>query len=321
MNSSNAMAVAKSCPVLEAHYKITPTLKMKYINGNSAGRELLQNLPDEISIILHDAFLEGMSLKNIPGGNEVIEYCLAQSEILPELKKFPGTYTMLERMYGFEKVINYPIDVYFTKSLPAFPTLSSRYRTVNEIAKNYVKGIVNIQGDCLMIDIGSGPGRNGIDLLVYNPELKDKVKIENIEIDPSAIQKGNQLIGEHRLTKNIEFVPTSMTRLGRRYNQTVDFGLLIGILCGLTFEERVGLLKIIKPYFKSGGILVAAGLLDKMLELDLFCSFILKETADWSLQYPPLGELEKAMREAGYDYHGYAQDEYGVYEIGVGIVQ
>ena len=112
-----------------------------------------------------------------------------------------------------------------------------------------------------------------------------------------------------------------MTKLSTRYPGNVDYGLLIGILCGLTKPERIGLLSTIKPYFRKGARLVAASLLEKMAIDDLLCTYILRETAGWQLQYPPLGELKTIFEEAGWIYAGYFQEEpTRFYEIGIGIV-
>ncbi|MBW2116726.1 MAG: hypothetical protein JRF53_07945 [Deltaproteobacteria bacterium] len=94
----------------------------------------------------------------------------------------------------------------------------------------------------------------------------------------------------------MSFVQNSMTRLAERYPGNVDYGLLIGILCGLTYPEKVGLLKDIKPHFKPGAKLMAASLLDEMVKEDLLCAYILRETTGWGLQSPQFGELGRALQ-------------------------
>lgn len=146
-----------------------------------------------------------------------------------------------------------------------------------------------------------------------------RTAIDCIEIDQKAVIRGRELLTQYLLT-NIEFVQTSMTRLQQRYPQNVDYGLLVGILCGLPHTERVALLKTIKPYFKPGAKLVAASLLEKMAEDDLLCAYILRETTGWGLQYPALGKLKEAFEEAGWKYEGFFQEEpTKFYEIGIGI--
>ncbi|HCX27738.1 MAG TPA: hypothetical protein DHI91_01190 [Candidatus Portnoybacteria bacterium] len=188
------------------------------------------------------------------------------------------------------------------------------------MACEHVNEVLANRDQCLMIDIGSGPGRNGIDMCCQHPEFSGQIQIDCIDIDPDAIIKGRELEDEFGI-KQVGFVQKSMTRLHRRYPGNVDYGLLIGILCGLTRGERVGLLSVIKPYFRKGAKLMAASLLEQMAIEDLLCSYILRETAGWELQYPPLGELKGVFEEAGWKYEGYFQEEpTRFYEIGIGVV-
>ena len=156
-------------------------------------------------------------------------------------------------------------------------------------------------------------------MCLRSPNFMNTVQIDCIEIDQKAVIKGRELLTQHRIT-NIEFVQTSMTRLQKRYPGNVDYGLLVGILCGLPHIERVDLLKSIKSYFKPGSKLVAASLLEKMAEDDLLCAYILRETTGWGLQYPAFGKLKEAFEESGWKYEGFFQEEpTKFYEIGIGI--
>lgn len=118
---------------------------------------------------------------------------------------------------------------------------------------------------------------NGIDICRKHPEFSDSIKIDRMDIDSSVIVKGWELVKEHNI-KQIEFVQKSMTRLQDRYPGNLDYGMLIGILCGLARQERVELLTALKPYFKKGARLVAASLPDTMVEKDLLCVYVLRET-------------------------------------------
>lgn len=277
----------------------------------------MASLPLNVRESLISCYLAGESLVD-SGRVEVIEFIRRHSNIVPELSEYPGTYTMLEKMYGFEDV-HYPMDHFFKTSPPAFISLESRFKTVNANAVKHITQILLHQDTCTVLDLGSGPGRNGIQISIDYPEIARKTKFICVDSDSAAIIHGMQLVRQYGL-KNIEFVEKSMARLHKMFRGTADYGLLIGVLCSLSFEERVGLLKIIKPYFKKGSRVVGAGLLDKMLELDLFCSYILRETAGWVLQHLTIGSIKAAFEAAGYSYEGYFQEEpTRCYEIGIGL--
>ncbi len=313
----NAMAGKSiSCPNLVAAYEQPIEAKERYLKTEHA-QALLSNLPKNISDGLVNGYLAGKNLADI-GESEVFQHFQNNSTIIPDLSEYPGTYTMLEKMYGFEEV-HTPIDLFFKASLPAFISLEARFRAVNEKAAEHINNILKHQEKCLVLDLGSGPGRNCIQLVLDNPEFAERVEFHCIDTDASAINYGIQLVKQHKLN-NIHFVEKSMTRLHKMYKQNADYGLIIGVLCGLATEERVGLLKIMRPYFKPGARVVGAGLLDTMLHLDLFCSYILRETAGWVLQHPSIGAIKNSFEGAGYIYEGYYQEEpTRCYEIGIGL--
>lgn len=317
--TENAMAGKSTiCPVLQSYYNLPREEKEKHLKVPEV-QTLLRELPPVVSSMLREGFLAGAHGDEIPGWKEVVvSYCMSHSRIIPALAKNPGTFTMLEKMYHFEPVEG-PIDHYFLDSIPGGQALRNRYYTVTDKACEHVSQILQKNGSCLMIDIGSGPGRNGIDMCRKRPDFNGNIRIDCIDIDPEAIALGKKLV-ETNNVKQVEFVERSMTRLGDRYNGIVDYGLLIGILCGLTFVERVGLLVVLKPYFKPGGMLMAASLLDTMLMKGLFCAWFLREGTGWGLMYPALGELKKAFEAAGWFYQEYFMEEpTQLYEIGIGV--
>ncbi len=316
--TENTMAGTRPrCPNLVKHYKLPEREKMKFLETPEA-LHLFNGLPKEISKMLLDGFLRGAFSEDIPGWDKVINYFMANSRIIPALAENPGTFSMLEKIYGFEPVTGV-IDNYFIRCKAGI-ALYSRYEAVTLRASEDIKQLIAERGRCLMIDIGSGPGRNGIDICQRHPELNGTIKIDCIDIDPQAIAKGESLVIELGI-KQVEFIPTSMTKLQARYRGSVDYGLLIGILCGLTRPERIALLSVLRHYFRKGGRLVAASLLEQMAEDDLLCGYILRETTGWGLQYPRLGELKEVFEEAGWIWGGsFLEQPTRFYEIGVGIV-
>lgn len=317
--AENAMAgKMQICPHLLRYYRLSPQKKLKYLVTPEA-RSLFQGLPAEVATMLWRGFLSGNFGDDIPGWQEVVvSYFQNNSRIIPALTENPGTYTMLEKMYHFEPVSGV-IDEYFLYCMAGGQALANRYHAVTGKACQDVAEILNKEGRCLMIDIGSGPGRNAIDMCVMHPEFNGAIHVDCIDIDPDAITKGKELVLGFGI-KQVEFVQKSMTRLSDRYSGNVDYGLLIGILCGLPRQERVDLLSLLRSYFRNGAKLVAASLLDQMAEDDLLCAYVLRETTGWGLQYPPLGELREVFEEAGWRYEGFFQEEpTRFYEIGVGL--
>ncbi len=317
LRGDNAMAgKAGYSPSLSSAYHYPVETKQPYLEHETA-KALLATLPAGIAETLVDGYLNGRPLSG-QSGQAVIDHFQTQSVMIPKVTEYPGTFTMLEFMYGFQKV-NLPIDRYFAQNLHAGVSLEARFKTVNHHAVQHINQILARQEQCLVLDLGSGPGRNGIAMTLENPEFAERVQFHCVDTDPAAIAHGRQLAEEHGL-QNIHFIDKSMTRLHRKYQQAADYGLMIGVLCGLTTEERAGLLKLIRPYFRPGARVVGAGLLDNVLDADLFCAYILRETTGWILQHEPVGAVGTAFELAGYGYEGYFQEEpTRCYEIGIGL--
>ena len=295
--NQNLMAYQPICPVLEKYYKRDREEKSSQLETEAA-KYLFSRLPTGVADALRDGFLSGEHGERISGWGLVIDYFQNNSEIIPTLTANPGTYTMLERMYHVQPVKG-EIDNYFLMSVAGGQALKNRYDIVNNYAVALVSKILEVQDECLMVDIGSGPGRNGIDVSKRNLEFPSRLKIECIEIDKDAIDKGEELIEKSQL-RNISFVRQSMVRLNGRYENKVDFGLNIGVVCGLPYKDRVRLLKNHLSWFRPGGKLIVAGLTERMAQNDLLCAYILRETTGWCLQFRPEGELKQAALEAGW---------------------
>ncbi len=148
----------------------------------------------------------------------------------------------------------------------------------------------------MVLNLGSGSAGDTTTVLAKNPGLRG-IDMCCVDIDTTAISFGEKFAKNF---SEINFVKKSMTRLPSIYNNSSVFGLLIGILCGLDYENCVNLLRTVKRYFRLDAMVVSAALTEKMLQDDLFCSYLSHEIANWNLQFPCFGRLQMAYEEAGY---------------------
>jgi SAM-dependent methyltransferase len=310
----NLMAEEKFiCPVLQEHYNLLPVSKMKFLNTPEAS-SLLRSLPVNVKNIFLENFLKGIKGVDATKWGVVYDHFQKNSEIIPALTANPGTYTMLERMYHLYPVTG-AIDSYLLGCMAGGQALWNRYNLVTKLSYQLVLSVLKNQKNCLMADFGSGPGRNVIEMIKKIPD-KNRVSIDCIDNDSFAIDYGKKLVTMEGISQ-INFVEKSMFSL--RYRRSLDIGQLIGVMCGMSYNQAVSLLKILKHHFKTGGKLLAAVLLDEMPKEDLLCSYTLRETADWNLRFRPLGELKRIFEAAGWKYVSYFQEEpTRFYEIGIG---
>lgn len=293
MKKVNLMEVeGKVCPHLISAYEWSIARKTKFLEMYYS-RKFLDMLPDKIADALKSDFLSGNKISD-----GLVDYFIGNSEIIPLLRKNPGTFLMLEMMYFFEEVL-FPLDIFFKESIAGGQALSGRFAAVNDASLGVIRQIVSREGKCLVLDLGSGPGRNGMVVSLYDPAVAEKTHYVCNDIDSVAIHKGNELWEQFGLS-NYEFLDKSMVGLHKHFPGTVDFGLKIGVLCAMFEEEKIGLLKRVRPYFKEGGLLLAASLTERMLLDDFFCAWLLNELVpNWGLKFPYFGHMEEVVKKTG----------------------
>ena len=126
---------------------------------------LLNNLPEDVSNSLKQCFIDGIKKNGTSKFEIVNHYFLENSKNFPELKIYPGTYTMLDRAYN-NNDINSLVDKYMYNSICG----QSLRNRLNAVVEYLYKSIENInRKDIKIVDIGSGPGDYPIKLCLRHP--------------------------------------------------------------------------------------------------------------------------------------------------------
>lgn len=277
---------------------------------------LLEGLSDGIGAKIRDSFIKGLRADQVDGWEYVIDFFNEHSLITSEVSADPGTYLMLEKIYTKENVSGV-IDNYYWHCL-AGQALRNRLEAAISYSAKLMTDRVKEMGKQLILNLGAGPGRDTIEMCLREPSLTRNVFVDCIDLDAGSIAKGQELVSLHNLD-NFRFSQVDIHKL--KYRAEADYGLLIGILCPFKADICVKILRIIKRYFKPGAQVVSACLLDEQLNKDPLCSYLLKETAGWALDYKSKGLLKTIYEEAGYIWKGSFSDEpTNFYEIGIGVV-
>ena len=258
----------------------------------------LLQLPVDIKDILLEKF---QRLED----KEIVEKYFRKHSFLSEvLMKNPATFKMLELIYTGENIRGL-IDRY-SFNTPSAQALRNRLLSVTSIARRIIKAKANKKIEMKVFNLGSGPGRDTIEILAGNSYLTDFVSMDCIDIDSEALEKGKELMEKENLI-GITFTQGDIVRL--KYRDEIDLGLMIGVLCGLEHRTCVTVLKRIKRSFKKGGIIIASNVLKSMPEKDPFMSYLLKDIIGWKLIYKDSEEICQIFKEAGYEWKGIFYDE------------
>lgn len=264
---------------------------------SDVGAWLLEQLPPDISNSLQKSF----QLHESREWHSVIQYFKDTSFISRVLMECPATFKMLEVIYTRDNLDSSVVDNYFYNSLSGC-ALRNRMRAVISWTTKQLRKLINQQRSVRVVNLGSGPGRDTIEILAKNPQWVNVVHVDCIDTDQEALVKGQKLAEERGVAQSFNFINEDFLKI--RFKDEVDLGLMIGVLCGLQPCNCITVLKRVKRgfKFKSGGKLVASNVSTMMLEKDSFTSHILKWIIGWELVYKTPINLKGIFESAGWKW-------------------
>lgn len=256
------------------------------------------------------------SYKGLPVSPEMKEeaynYFIGHSVIITAMATNRGSSVITEFLYdglnSRSSIDNYILNCKTGKAV------KSRLVAIEEELPVIIKEYSN-KGNVLICNLGSGPGRDIIDVLYKYRDISN-VKAVHIDKDDVALERGKIMAKNKGVDHLIEFVQANFLK----YNPSIKFDilLLIGVLCPLDAETCINVLGTIKKLLKKGGCLVASNAAKKMQEEDPFACFIMDWTADWNLVFKDEEELKQIFEKAGYTWKTGFRDSYGFHLMGVG---
>lgn len=243
---------------------------------------------------------------------KAFDYFISHSVITAATVANPGSSVTTEFLYDGLQLPS-PIDRYFLEA-EAGRAVKDRLIVIEEKLPEIVEEYNN-EGSVLIGNVGSGPGRDVINILSrYSRTLN--IKVVNIDKDGKALDRGRMMATKKGVDHLIEFVEGDF--LKHKPVKKFDIVLLIGILCPLEIKTCITFLKIIKKLLKEGGCLIASNASKKMLKEDPFTCYIMEWTAGWKLVYKDVEEIEQIYKKAGYIWKGCFSDSYGFHIMGMG---
>jgi len=286
----------------------------KQIEFDEAALQLLKALEKENKTV-KDFLIRGY--KGLPTSLEMEEesynYFIKHSVIITSMTTFPGSSVFTEFLYeGLSP--SFPIDKYVLQS-KAGKAVKARLiaieRELPKIIEEY-----RSKGDVLIGNLGSGPGRDVIDVLSTHYQNISNIKAIHIDKDVVALKRGKRIAKIKRVDHLIEFVQGSFLK----YNPTKKFDiiLLIGVLCPLEIETCIIVLRAIKKLLKREGCLIVSNATKKMQKEDPFTYFIMRWAANWELVFKDDEEIKQIFEKAGYLWRKGFRDSYGFHLMGVG---
>jgi SAM-dependent methyltransferase len=289
----------------------------KNLKFDQAAIDLLNTLEKENREI-KESLLEGyMGLPLSPKvKEEIYNYFITHSLFSVVTMANPGSSVITEFLYhGLPS--SSPIDNYFIQS-KAGKSIKARLIAIEkELPKIIEKYRQNHKNSNILIgNLGSGPGRDVINVFSNHYQNVSDVKAIHIDKDMVALEKGKRMAKIKGVNHLIEFIQGDFLKYN--HEKKFDILLLSGILCALEIETCIICLEKLKKLLKKDGCLIASNVTKKMLKEDPFTCYLMARVGNWKLVFKDEEELKQIFRAAGYNWEGCFNDSYGFHIMGLG---
>lgn len=259
----------------------------KFLEDKSV-KYLLSHLPYSIKDIILEIFLH----LDEANAQDFLQYFIYNSQMSKSIKEKVGSVKVFEMLYS--KNIFTHIDNYYINSIAGNQIYKRMIALENNIPK-YINDYSE-NGNLLIENIGSGSGREMINILKRNTELINRVKIRNIDPDPEALAISRFLVDHNSLNNCFEFIQDKFENVNKR---NADIILFIGILCPLSIRLSKKLVRELHNYLKTGGLLIFSTALNKMCYDDPFLDFLMRYHG-WNMSYKTVDESVLIATDSGF---------------------
>jgi len=191
------------------------------------------------------------------------------------------------------------VDRYFIRAKEAIGIEQRLLALRQQLPDIITQGILRLtltKGQRFVIfNVGSGPGHDLIEVLEANPVLQKFVEVVCIDPAENMLAIGERRVKELGMADIFRFVPKKFGEAGLGEAHMI---LMIGILCPVSHNNCVKILKNASRFLHPSGILVYNTVQTRMVMGDPLCDFIIR-MAGWHLDYKEDSESLEIAKEAG----------------------
>ena len=262
------------------------------------GKILLGALPDDIHAVFERSFLEtGLDSQD---REILLAYLLNHSTITKMVNENYASSITFEYIYRKRPVDN-PIDEFFVSGAAAtgiYERLLSLKQHVPEIIRQEITRKKLDGRKFQILNIGSGPGHETIEMLHENPDLSEQVQVVCLDHDREAVAIGVEKTEQLGLTHCISFANESLQDYSAK--GTADLILLIGILCPMPNQVCKKVLGNASVFARRDGLIIFSAVRNQMLQQDPVTDFMMR-VAGWNMHYKEDHELVELAQIAGWE--------------------
>jgi len=200
---------------------------------------------------------------------------------------------------------------------PMCYSLKLRANTINKVILPYLFDTkLNKLDNIIVANLGSGLGKDIEYTAIDCNYLKKISRIINIDLDLNAINIGKNLI-PNVIKDKVSFYNMNFIK-NNPENVLYNLALLIGIICPLTDESAINLLKNVYNHISYNGFILVSSSSAKMSKHDPFCSFNIQLCAKWALNCRSEECLKTVLEKSGFCDIEILSEPSGYNLVGVG---
>lgn len=267
------------------------------LNTDTA-KYLLNLLPPHLQEHLKSYFLDNP----FDNKQDLIQYFIHESSMFSITKNDPGSSIAFEFLYT--KQVASVLDNYFIKCKSGHQ-IYKRLIALEDNLPGWLDSILTKKASLLVDNVGSGTGRDIINVISKNPEYQDSVYVRNIDPDSEAMQLSRMIAEEHNVAGNISFLVNTLMDVEPC---NADLILLIGILCPLSIRKSRQTLKFLQRLFNNEGIVIYSTALHKMVIDDPLTDSLMR-LCGWHMSYKTEQESVELAESLGWSVLGTFFDE------------
>ncbi len=235
------------------------------------------------------------------GDIRVLQFFLENSEISRILYKNPADFEMLERVYFGASIRtgqgNNGVDEWLSGSLPG-QALRDRLRVTTDWLAKRLSYLLDQNGrQFRLVDFGSGPGPYALETI--RKMGHSDLHWDCVDIDRLALAIGAIRASATGLSNTVTFRNANFMRVFPTEEDKGNFGLMIGILCGMRKEEAISCVQVTPQHLKPGSELLVATLLVKSFEEAPHVFRVLCNVMGWQLRPKTISEVEEVFSLSG----------------------
>lgn len=284
------------------------------VNLRQEAKTFLSYLPLDLQTKIVSDFIDYLDTQEVNQalGEKIRSFCIKDSKIL----QFPiGSWKLTEKIYTDDYSGNF-FDKYIVSCISGRATHNRFFMVVRKVSQM----ISGLQPRHIW-SLGSGIGSDLIQMFVEHQDFKTHLQATCFEMDEGACLAGNSLAQRFGLGDNFRFIGGDFRKTARRTinggNSIPEIALMVGIICPMTTKDSTRLLKLLKPNFKSGSVLVVSSVIDHMLKQDPFSCYLVHLVMDWKLIFKSPAQFKNLVEEAGYKWGGIFTDKYGYHGMAI----